>query len=103
MSKNMFKQIIKQRCEENILEYRKYCIKLKGKERNYEKLKMRNYLASESFFTLQEKKEAFTIRTRMTEIKTNFKNKNHDYNFVSFEKKTKYRNTYINSIKSNIT
>jgi hypothetical protein len=90
MSKNMFKQIVKQKCGENGLEYLKHCIKSKGKEINYEKLEMRNYLASESFLTLQEKKEAFMIRTRMTEVKTNYKNKHNDYNCVAREKKNNY-------------
>ena len=59
MSKNMFKQIVKQKCEENGLEYFNHCIKSKGKEINYEKLEMKNYLPSESFLTLQEKKRSF--------------------------------------------
>ena len=107
MSKNMFKQIVKQKCEENELEYLKHCIKLKGKEMNYEKLEMRNYLASESFLTLQEKKEAFMIRTRMTEVKTNYKNKHNDYNCVACEKKNNYNEEtqehiyYCHQIKHN--
>ena len=48
---------------------------------------MRNYLSSHSLLTLQEKKEAFKIRTRMTETKTNFKNKYDEYNCVACEKK----------------
>ena len=38
MSKNMFKQIVKQKCGENGLEYLKHYIKSKGKEMNYEKI-----------------------------------------------------------------
>ena len=107
MSKNVFKQIVKQKCEENGLEYLKHCIKSKGKEMNYEKLEIRKYLASESFLTLQEKKEAFMIRTRMTEVKTNYKNKHNDYNCVACEKKTNYNEEtqehiyYCHQIKHN--
>ena len=90
MSKNMFKQIVKQKCEENGFDNLKHCIKSKGKEMTYEKLEMKNYLASESFLTLQEKKEAFRIRTRMTEVKKNYKNKHNYYNYVACEKKSNY-------------
>ena len=48
---------------------------------------MRYYLTINSLLTLQEKKEAFKIKTRMTEIKTNFKNKFDEYNYVACEKK----------------
>ena len=47
---------------------------------------MRYYLTRNSLLTLQEKKEAFKIRTRMTEIKTNFQNKFDEYNCVACEK-----------------
>ena len=104
MSKNVFKQIVKQKFEVNGLEYLKHCIKSKGKEM---KLEMRNYLASEFFLTLQEKKEAFMIRTRMTEVKTNYNNKHNDYNCVACEKKNNYNQEtqehiyYCHQIKHN--
>ena len=50
---------------------------------------MRNYLSSESTLTLQEKKETFKIRTRMTELKTNYKNKYDEYNCLACEKNNK--------------
>ena len=86
MSKYMFKNFVKKKCEENGLEYLKRHIKSKGKEMIYMNMEMRNYLSSNSILTIQEKKEAFLIRTRMTEIKTNLKNKFSDYNCIVCEK-----------------
>ena len=86
MSKNMFKNMVKQKCEECGLNYLKHHIKSKGKEMTYMHLEMRNYLSSDSLLTVQEKKEAFVIRTRMTELKINFKNKHSEYNCIICEK-----------------
>ena len=47
---------------------------------------MINYHKNKSLLSLQEKKEAFMIRTRMTEVKTNFKNKYFNLNWVFWEK-----------------
>jgi hypothetical protein len=74
MSKSSFKTLVKQKCEECGLEYLKKHIKSKGKEMVYMHIEMRNYLSSNSTLTIQEKKGAFLIRTRMTEVKTNLKN-----------------------------
>ena len=59
MSKNMFKKIVKQKCEESGLTYLKCHIKSKGKEMTYIQLDMRNYLSSNSLLTIQEKKKPF--------------------------------------------
>ena len=72
--------------EETGLKYLKHYIKSKGKEIDYSKLEMRHYFESYYLLTLQEKKEAFKIRTRMTDIKTNFKNKFQEYNCIACEK-----------------
>ena len=90
MSKNMFKKMVKQKCEQSGLEYLKHQIKSKGKEITYLYLEMRKYLSSDSLLTIQEKKEAFMIRTRMTELKTNFKNKYSDYNCIVCEKENMF-------------
>ena len=45
----------------------------KGKEIIYMNIYIGNYLASNSILTIQEKKEAFLIRTRMTEEERNIK------------------------------
>ena len=86
MSKNSFKKVVKKHVEETGLKFLKGHIKSKGKEIEYTDIKMRYYLTSNSLLTLQEKKEAFKIRTRMTEIKTNFPNKFDEYNCVACEK-----------------
>ena len=61
-------------------------IKSTGKSIEYTHFEMINYLTSNSLLTIQEKKEAFKTRTRMTEVKTNYKNKYVDYNCVACEK-----------------
>ena len=83
MTKITFKGFVKQKCEENALKYLKLHVKSKGKVIVYNELAMRKYLGSGSLLTIQEKKDAFLIRTRMTELKTNFKNKHEEYNCVS--------------------
>ena len=50
-------------------------IKSKGKEISYEQLEMQNYLKADSDLNLEEKKMAFKLRTRMTDIKMNMQNK----------------------------
>ena len=50
-------------------------IKSKGKEINYYKMELTHYLTSSSHLTLQEKKELVKMRTRMTDVKSNYKNK----------------------------
>ena len=90
MSKSSFKTLVKQKCEECGLEYLKKHIKSKGKEMVFMHIEMRNYLSSNSTLTIQEKKEAFLIRTRMTEVKTNFKNQYMDYNCIVCEKENMF-------------
>ena len=75
MTKLSFKKLVKKSCEENALNYLKLHIKSKGKELNYYKMELTHYLSSSSHLTLQEKKELFKIRTRMTDVKSNYKNK----------------------------
>ena len=60
--------------------YLKLNIKSKGKEIQYTKLELKQYIASYSNLNLQEKKEVFKIRTRMTDVKKNFKNKYENLN-----------------------
>ena len=72
---SMFKNMVKQKCEECGLNYLKHHIKSKGKEITYMHLEMRKYLSRDSLLTIQEKKEALLIRTRMTEVKITFKKK----------------------------
>ena len=68
------KKQVKEKVEETGLMFLKDNIKSTGKSIEYTHLEMRNYLTSNSLLTIQEKKEAFEIRTRMTEVKTNYKN-----------------------------
>ena len=60
--------------EETGLIFLKYNIKSTGKSIEYTHLEMRNYLTSNSLLTIQEKKEAFQIRTKITEVEKNYKN-----------------------------
>ena len=85
MSKMSFKHLVKKHIEETSLKYLKLHIKSKGKELQYTEMKMKNYLLADSELTLQQKKEAFQIRTRMTEVKWNRKNKYTNLNCVPCE------------------
>ena len=50
----------------------------KTNDLNYEKLKIQSYLKTDSSITNDEKQLLFKLRTRMTELKSNFKNKYFD-------------------------
>ena len=80
MTKTMFKNLVKEKTEKNSLQFLKLHIKSKGKEIEYSEVEMKQYLASLSILTLQEKKEVFKIRTRMTEVKSNFKQRYNNLN-----------------------
>ena len=86
----MFKNLVKERTEKNALQFLKLHIKSKGKEIVYSELEMKKYLASMSILTLQEKKEVFKIRTRMTEVKSNFKQRYNDLNCDNCGKKNQF-------------
>ena len=90
MSKLMFKNVVKKACENNALKYLKLHIKSKGKEISYDKMELKHYLVSSSSLTLQEKKELFKMKTRMTEVKSNFKNQYEIYNCEKCEERGKY-------------
>ena len=80
MSKLMFKNVVKKACENISLKYLKLHIKSKGKEISYNQMELKHYLDSSSSLTLQEKKELFKMRARMTEVKSNFKNRYESHN-----------------------
>ena len=90
MTKLSFKKLVKKACEDNALKYLKLHIKSKEKEIQYENLELRHYLASDSLLTLQEKKELFKMRTKMTEVKSNFKNKYGNLNCNNCEENNKH-------------
>ena len=90
MCHGSFKKLVKETTEQNALEFLKHHIKSKGKEIVYNKIELKHYLASTSSLTLQEKKEVFKIRTRMTEVKSNFKNKYENLNCDKCEQKNQY-------------
>ena len=46
---------------------------IKRKKMKYNQMALRHYLASLSHLTLQEKNYLFKIRTRMTDLKSNYK------------------------------
>ena len=91
MTKASFKKLVKETTEKCALKYLKVHIKLNGKEIKYNEIKMKNYLTSISILTLQEKKEVFKIRTRMTEVKCNFRKKYDNLNCDIFEKYDQYK------------
>ena len=78
MKKEAFKNFIKEKIKKTALEY---LTNIKGKHSkmdnlNYEKLDLQTYLKSNFFKT--EVQQLFKFRTRMANVKTNFKNGNED-------------------------
>ena len=72
------------------MKYLKLHIKSKGKEIEYHEIELRYYLSSDSNLTVQEKKELFKMRTRMTEVKSNYKNRYESLNCDKCEKNNKF-------------
>ena len=73
MSQYTFKNLVKSKCKNAALKYLKQ-IKRKGKEMEYTELKLQMYLSRDSDLNLCEKKAAFNIRCRMSNVKCNFRN-----------------------------
>jgi hypothetical protein len=92
MSKFTFKQITKEACEQAALKNLKMQIKTKGNKISYEQLEMQNYLKADSDLNLEEKKMTFKIRTEMTDLKMNMKNKHEKYTCVACEIKDEITN-----------
>ena len=92
MSKFTFKHITKEACEQAALKNLKMQIKTKGNKISYEQLEMQNYLKADSDLNLEEKKMTFKIRTEMTDLKMNMKNKHDKYTCVACEVKDEITN-----------
>ena len=71
----MSKTIVKDKIEAADLRYLKSQINSKGKEMKYDELTIKKYLVGDLDLTNQEKIEAFKIRSKMVEVKSNMKNK----------------------------
>ena len=80
MSQYTFKNLVKSKCKNAALKFLKKQIKRKGKEMEYTELKLQMYLSRDSELNLNEKKAAFKIRCRMTNVKCNFRNLNSNVN-----------------------
>ena len=73
MSRNEFKNLIKRRIEINALEYLHNKRGSKGNEIEFTSLQMSEYLLPyNSMMTIEEKRELFALRNRMTDIANNF-------------------------------
>ena len=79
MKETEFKKYVKTKIEETALKYLKSQIKRKGKEIKYKTLELQDYLRPEANLNIKEKKSIFKIRTRMIDIKENFKNKHKNF------------------------
>ena len=75
MSKSAVGKLVKEKVEAGALKYLTSQIKEKGKEINYIGIKMQSYLKVYSPLSIQEKQETFKMRSKMTNIKMNMKNK----------------------------
>ena len=74
-TKDSFKRLVKEHVIAAAFEYLKNLQKTHSKARplQYETFKMQEYLGSESKLSLKEKAFTFAIRTRMIDLKSNFK------------------------------
>ena len=74
-TKDSFKRLVKEHVIVTAFEYLKNLQKTHSKARplQYETFKMQEYLGSESKLSLKEKAFTFAIRTRMIDLKSNFK------------------------------
>ena len=86
MSKYSLKNVVSEKCKSASLFYLKNQVKEKGKEIKYSDLKMQTYLSKYSILTQDEKKGAFLIRSRMSDVKTNMKQKYSNVLCVACEK-----------------
>ena len=75
MGKNKFKSLVKNQTKAKGLEYllQIKASQSKGKELSYEKLELQNYLSSQSNLSIKDKSFIFSCRTRMLDVKSNFK------------------------------
>merc|ERR1712208_64340 len=75
LSKETFRETIKERIKDRALHYLQTIQKSHSKTRNiiYNKLEMQSYLMSGGNMNIQEKCFAFASRTRMLDLKANFK------------------------------
>ena len=60
-----------EKCESAAFHNLKQQVKEKGKEIEYRNLEMQHYLSKYSNLNVEEKKISFSLRARMTKIKTN--------------------------------
>ena len=75
IDRKRFKTLVKNRIQIKALEYLLF-IKSKhskGKELSYDELELQNYLSSKSNLSIKEKSFIFSCRTRMLDVKSNFK------------------------------
>ena len=88
MSAFSFKKLINQKCDESAFNYLMSRRGSKGKEINYSKLKMADYLFPNGHLTITEQRSIFAIRNRMvSEIPANFcSNENNRYRCICKKK-----------------
>ena len=79
MTKNKFKNILKEKIKENALEYLLRKQGSKGKEMKYKCLEMADYLQPfDNVLTIEEKQYVFSLRNRMLNIPYNIGNNKHE-------------------------
>ena len=83
-----FKKMINQKCEESAFKYLMSRRGSKGREINYSKLKMADYMYPNDHLTITEQRNIFAIRNRMVaEVPANFcSNENNRYRCICKEK-----------------
>ena len=81
-TKEQFKRIVKEHVNEKAFEYLKNLQQThsKAKPIQYEKFSLQNYLKADNKLTTKEKSFTFAVRTRMLELKANFKRGKNDLN-----------------------
>ena len=85
MSKESFKNMVKNATDKRALEYLN-CKKLKHKKVkhiNHDKLELQEYLKSKNVYSIQEAKFLMSLRSRMLDVKANYENKYYDTSCVA--------------------
>ena len=118
MTAKQYKEIIKAKCNELAFRYLMNKRRTKGKEIEYTKIQMSQYLLPNNHLEIEEQKQVFEIRNKMTNITVNYSSNgkkeeicicgeietmDHIYNSKKLNKtelNEKYENIYRENVKN---
>ena len=102
MSKMKFNKMVKERINENALNYLTQKQQRKGKEIIYKRIELADYLQPYNKLSIEEKRKIFELRNKMTQIPNNFLNKGQKVKCICGEDEEMshvYKCTILNSNK----